>query len=42
MDNNMANDLVQQWVSVVDAQGRERLEARWVSLTMAALLASAA
>ncbi|HEU5037040.1 MAG TPA: hypothetical protein VFT70_08540 [Nocardioides sp.] len=26
----MTNDLVQTWVSVTDATGRTRLEARWI------------
>lgn len=32
MNENMTNDLVRQWISVPDARGALRLEARWVSL----------
>ncbi|GCD90304.1 hypothetical protein NLS1_23100 [Nocardioides sp. LS1] len=31
MNTQMTAGLVQTWVSVVDARGREHLEARWVS-----------
>lgn len=34
--------LVQTWVSVTDAQGRTRLEARWVPATHAAQVVHAA
>jgi hypothetical protein len=27
----MTNNLVQTWVSVTDADGRSRLEARWIT-----------
>jgi hypothetical protein len=31
MNTQQTDGLVQTWVSVVDARGREHLEARWVS-----------
>lgn len=42
MTNQVSTGLSQHWVTVVDAQGRERLEARWFSAETAAAAAHAA
>ena len=35
MNTQMAGDLVQTWVRVVDERGRAHLEARWVAVPTA-------
>jgi len=42
MNTPMTNDLSQHWVTVVDEQGRERLEARWLDMSTAAQVVHAA
>lgn len=40
MGYKVANDLVQHWVNVVDEQGREHVEARWMTTEVAYALTS--